>query len=288
MQAKGWIMLRILLNRYHSKKPEQVLKSLSEQEVKAVLGQETTSNRVEDSLIHPINFIEKMHYSWLIPEIQKFPHSLQGSLLSALSTSQTAKLKPYFKEAQIPNNPISEPVKAFIIHTLYSRIKHEEVLPISYLPPSPLSPLTNLHKAQLIELIDLLGILDLVDEVRHIIDKGKLTKLHLCLTDKQRKFLHVCLHQKGRLAGAPIKISAWNGERKQMHSLIHKRGMLRLAKALCGQHPDLLWHLSHTLDAGRGAILSGYYSQQVSPGITPILLQQVQNTMNFLNIKSVS
>ena len=63
---------------------------------------------------------------------------------------------------------------------------------------------------------------------------------------------------------------------------IHRRGLFRLAKALCGQHPDLIWHIAHVLDSGRGNVLLKQYQAKESTKVTKLLRQQTVSLMKSL------
>ncbi len=69
-------------------------------------------------------------------------------------------------------------------------------------------------------------------------------------------------------------------------AILHQRGLYRLGKALSASHPDFLWHLSHRLDTGRSAILKKYYAKPINPSISTVLVQQIQNVLNFIKSKS--
>ena len=45
-----------------------------------------------------------------------------------------------------------------------------------------------------------------------------------------------------------------------LKAILHHRGFNRLAKALFGCHPSLLWHISHKLDTGRTKVLRKFYT----------------------------
>lgn len=282
MQSKGWIMLRVLLNRFHQKAPENLLKFLPEEDAKGVSSQKITSDNVAVALAQPQDRLEKIHYSWLISPLSTLPQSIQEPILDVLQDSDKLRQLLNKPQAKATVN-LAPPVQTFLINTLYSKMKDRDVLPLEYLPATSLTPLQSLNKHQLIELMDLLGIYDLAEEVRNIIDKDRLKKIYTCLRPKQRQFLRTCLHQKERIAATRINLDHWHGDCKQLDNLLHSRGMIRLAKALCGQHPDFMWHLTHILDTGRGSRLLTHYTDKEVPTVTSVLTQQVLNLLNFLS-----
>jgi len=287
MHAKQWMMMRILLNHYHPRKPEAVLQCLPQEEIKAILSQEIPPDALRFAHPEAESVLTKIHYSWLIPELQKHKTSTQRLFLAALSESQQSKIQSVLKLPGYTPIQLPSTVKKYFVNTFYRSLSYKEVLPAACLPSSPLMPLSSWNTNALIELIDVLGVYDIVDDVRRIINRSQVIAIHDALSAKQRAFLRSLLPQKEKVIGTPLKLVEWQGDVSELKSLIQKRGILRLGRAFSGQHPDFLWHIAHILDRGRGMALSKFYTVSSSPGITPALLQQVINVMNFLNGKSV-
>jgi hypothetical protein len=286
MQIKSWVMLRVLLNKYHQKASDTLLKILPEEDANGIKSQTTYSNNAEVVLTQPEELIRKIHYSWLTEAFKVIPKAIQEPILSVLPQSDAVKLRHILK---LPSphqvNKVSVPVKTFLINTLYNHVKDHAVLPLQYLPTTELSPLTNLTKDQLVDLIDLLGIYDLAEGVRNIIDKERIKKIYKHLSPMQIQFLKSCLQQKERISATPLKLEQWDGDWSKLEKILHGRGLIRLGKAISGQHPDFVWHLTHILDVGRGARLLVNYSPTATPQITPVLAQQVLNLMNTITPK---
>ena len=126
---------------------------------------------------------------------------------------------------------------------------------------------------------------DLAEGIRHIVDRKKLKAIYLCLSHREQAFLRICLHKKEKLAAPKLDIDKWDGSREMLHRVLHRRGMLRLGKALSGQERHFVWHLVHLLDTGRGNIILQYYAEQPVAGVTPLLIQQVVSVINFIKPK---
>lgn len=276
MDKRGHMMLRVLINRYNPKAGNVLLKFLPKEEAQAVMDQDIQSNDLAPILQQPQKSLAKIHYSWIQPIFQRFPESLQPTLIAALTAEQVAGLKI--------SSPItiSNIAKTFILNQLYQHLKISEHFPIEYLPKTEFSPLTKWTKSQLVNLIDFLGLYDLASEVRHIVNRDYLKNIYTCLTPKQFYYLKICLHQKEQLVSPKLRIDPTKQDCPRLKQAMHRRGLLRLGKSLCGQHPDLVWHIAHTLDVGRGNILIKEHQTQEIPRITKILKQQVLNLMNFL------
>lgn len=287
MQKQGWTMLRILLNDFHQAVPEAMLKCLPAETSRAVISQEVGQGKPALAIAYPQDLIQKIHYSWILPAIQRLPAALQTVLITALPSSQAKKVQ---SRLAIPitetTQPLSKPVQSFLLKMIYSQIQHKTILPIPFLPKTSLTYLADFNKNQLVEIIDLLSMYDLAEEVRYIIDKKRIQTLFASLSHKQRQFLHICVHQTDRVIATRLNLEGWDGETNSLQNMLHRRGLLRLGKALSGQHPDLIWHISHTLDIKRGHLLAASFSPQASPNITSLLVQQITNLMNFLNTAS--
>lgn len=276
MDKRGWVMLRVLINRYNPKAGNALLKFLPEEEAQAIMSQDIRSTDLAPILQQPQKSLARIHYSWIQPVLHKFPESLQPTVMAALTAEQIAGLKVSSHAA------ISDVAKNFILTQLYHHLNISAHYPIEYLPETEFSVLTKWSKSQLLNLIDFLGLYDLASEVRHIVNRNYLKNIYTCLTPKQFHYLKVCLHQKEQLVSPKLGIDPTKQDCTKLKQVIHRRGLLRLGKALCGQHPDFIWHIAHVLDVGRGNILLKEYQQEELPRVTKILKQQVLNLINFL------
>jgi hypothetical protein len=278
MDKRGWMMLRVLINRYNPKAGNALLKFLPKEEAQAINSQEIRSTDLTPILQQPQKTLEKIHYSWIKPFLQNFPESLQPAIVATLTTEQIAGLRI--------SSPItlSEMAKTFLTQQLYQSLKIGEHCPIEYLPETELSPLLHLTKSQLVDLIDFLGLYDLAAEVRRIVNRDHLKNIYNCLTPKQLHYLKKCLHKKEQLITPKLGIDPTQQDCTKLKQIVHRRGLLRLGKALSGQHLDLIWNIAHTLDMGRGNILLKEYQSKEVPKVTEILKQQVLNIIDFLKL----
>jgi len=213
--------------------------------------------------------------------VQKLQKNKLNLLLSVLPEPHSSKLRMALKETSEPVT-FSEPMRSFIFNQLYPEIKLKDVLPIEYLPLTDMNELAHFKKNGIVDLIDFLGLYDLSEEVRRIVDKKIVENIYKCLTRKKHQFLRGCLHQKGKLVTQSIRLEHWDGNCQKLAKILHHRGMIRLGYALSGQHPDLLWHITHLLDTGRGEKLSRYYHKEEIPGVTEALKLQVKSIVKFL------
>lgn len=276
MDKRSCMMLRVFINRYNSEAGNNLLKFLPQEQAQAVMNQDIRSADLSPILKQPHQSLARIHYSWLQPALKQFPESLRLTFLSALTPEQIAGLKV--------TSPIilSDVAKVFILNQIYHQLNIGDHLPIEYLPETELTLLTKWKKSQLTELADFLGLYDLATEVRYIVNRNYLKNIYDCLTPKQTYYLKMCLHQKEQLVSPKLGIDPTKQDCSQLKQLIHRRGLIRLGRALCGQHTDLVWHIAHTLDMNRGTFLLKEYQPKELPKITQILKQQVLGLVNFL------
>lgn len=285
MQSKSSTFFKVLINRFHPGINPAFYKCLPPEDVKDATMAITSSQNTSLAFTWSQRLISKTHYSWLIPYIEKLPNNIKGLVIAALPEVQSKGISKLLKIPPV-NVQLSPQIKSFLIDQLYLKWQPEEALPPEFLPPSNLSELLELSKAELVDLIDLLAMHDLTEAIKHIVDKKNLKAIYFCLSPEKQKFLRLCLHKREKLAAPKLDISKWNGSQEQLNTILHRRGMLRLGKALCGQSRQFLWNLVHILDTGRGQTISEYYQEEQIPGVTPILVQQVLSVINFLKPKS--
>ncbi len=288
MTPKSALIMRVLTNRYHKGSPDALLHFLPEDEAEEVRKQEIQSSELSPLLASPLEQISRIHYSWLVPVVQKLPKKVQGHLIHALPLRQAQRLSAFLGVA-LPNSSLTPLAQNYLAHQILKSLPGvTQVLPLEYLPETPLSTLGHASKDSLIEIISFLGIHDLAEEIRHVVDTKRIKSIYQCLNSYEQQYLKHCMHLKEKFIAPSLGLDKWGGDCEKLRATLQARGLIRLGKALSGDHPDLIWHLTHLLDTGRGQALSKYYSRQAVPNITPALAQQVTNLMGILKKKSRS
>jgi hypothetical protein len=275
------LLLRILLNRTHGSVSKEIVKSLPPDEAEAVLGHPTKATDPLPLLQQTETTLPKIHYSWISPLLKSLDPAKRRAFVACLNNEQRLGISRLMKDTPPP--PITaQPLRQFYLQHLYPMLNLSEHMPIAYLPESPFNSLVDFKKNQIIELIDFLGIYDLAHEMRQIVATKNIKNLYRCLSAKQQQFLRICMHQKDRIVTPPLHLERWDGETTSLMQLMHKRGLLRLSAALSGQHPDLIWYLTHSLDIGRGQFLEKHIQKEPIPGVSETLALQVENLQHFL------
>lgn len=287
MDLKNAVLFRVLINRFHPGSANSFLQKMPQKEVQEILKQTVAAEECSFSVTWKQDLVSCIHYSWLLPIIQQFSPPLQDIVVTTLPEPQSTKLKTILKLKSLPKK-ISNPIKFFFLDQLFCKLGPKDIFPRQYLPNSSLSQLLECSKSQIVDLINLLSMHDLAETLRHIVDKKNLKWIYQHLRPKQQQYLRICLHQKEKIVAPKLAIDAWNRDPKKLESTLHVRGILRFSKALCGQHPQFIWHLTHILDTGRGQAVLKHYQEQAIPNITSYLVQQLQAAINFLNKKSTT
>jgi hypothetical protein len=292
MEQKSLALLRVLLHRYHGTTlPKQLLICLPPNEATALLEQPLATDPLPSMISRPEEMIQKIHYSWLLPTFKNLSPSMQAALLNALPSSIAEKvaqlLRPSSTTPYRTKQPLPPSMRHYLLQFLAKRLPTLPLLPLPFLPSTLLAKLVELDKQHLVEVIDYLGLYDLANEIRHIIDQKRVKQIYACLSDRQKQFLRLCIHQKEKVAAPSLNLEQWNENPTTLAHLLHNRGIMRLGNALLGHHPDFVAHIAHTLDRGRGQLLLQYFSPAAPSAATPALMQQVLQAIEFLNNKSV-
>lgn len=198
----------------------------------------------------------RIHYSWLITFLVPFSEKDKEMILDSLNGKQRERLSKYFNTKE-KENPLQGGVKHYLVKTMYEWLIADErtFLPFEFLPEHPLNPLIDLSKRELQRLVDSLGLHDLAVELKHVIKSDQLKKIQKVLTPEEQIFVKRYVKVKAPITFSRLNLDGWNGDEEKLRGILHHRGFNRLAKALFGCHPALLWHISHRLDTGRAKIL---------------------------------
>lgn len=281
MNGKRLAIFRALLNHFHPTTADQFFKVMPSDDVKQIISNDVQPKGPIKYFEQPFEFIQRIHFSWLIASFEKMTPELQLMIASALPEVQKKGICRYFK-LPVPDDKLLLFIKTFLLTRVFNDVYPRDVLPISFLPVSQFSPLLEMDKLGLTELIDFLGIYDLSEDIRYIVDKQKLKDVYQCLSQEKLLFLRNCLHQKSKIMMPKLELEKWKGDCDKLQEMLHRRGMVRLGKALYGQHKDFIWHLCHAIDTGRGAILQKYSEEEMKTASLQALSLQIVNTMNFL------
>lgn len=218
--------------------------------------------------------LSKIHFSWLAPLLRSFSEHEIKLFVSCLTPQQIKDLKT----ALLLSNTLptlSTMGTVYLQKTLFNMLTETELIPISCLPIHPLNSLLELTFEELLSLIDLLSMHDLSVEIRHIIETAKLKEIYSLLSKAQITFLKTLLHKKETVLFKKMGLSHWKGDREMFRSMLLQRGVNRIAKALYGCNPSLLWYIAHRLDTEKGRLLMHLCTALDHPRASTLLSEQV-------------
>ena len=234
------------------------------------------------SYFNPSQPLEKIHWSWFLPILQESSDEEKKILLAAFPEHGAKALS---EALQIePESTLTSAGKSYFSQVLFQSFlqSNPAPLPPECLPESSLNRLTTLSKKDLLRLIDSLSLFDLAIEIRQIVETKILKKLYSFLQEGEKAFLkQVSITKEGPLL-PKMGLDRWDGTEEALRHLLHKRGVQRFAIALSGSHPDLIWHIAHQLDRGRGGTLLKLVAPERVPQWTELAIHHIEDWINRL------
>ncbi len=283
MKTPSGLFLKVLLNRIASNGSGAPvnLQAIPKEDFEAISASPVTSTDLAPLLQHKSRTLAKWHYSWIHKLLQPFDPIERPALMALFNEKQQKEVAQLFNE---PHKPLKlSPIALkFYRYYFYPKLEWDSVLPQEYLPESSYNYLLTLKKNELIKTMDFLGIYDLAHEMKRIVANKVLKDIYACLNKEQQLFLRQCMHAKDNVMTPNLHLDSWNGDKKILMQLLHRRGISRMALALSGQHPDLIWHLAHVLDVGRGQLLQKTTQKTKVPSLSDAVGLQLENVLNTL------
>ncbi len=215
------------------------LKTYFSGEIPSIEGTERLPSKEE--------ILKRIHSSWFKDHINSFSQGDQRALLSVLTRVQASAL---MEELQLEGE-LQEPsglLKEYLMQELLAALLEDAPPLTSHLLPSPLNLLLQLSAQQFAKAITFLGLHDLASEVQKIIQSDKLKGIEAILSVEEKNYLKKLLEKKEMVTFGSLNLQNWDGKKEGLREVLTGRGLNRLAKALFGEAPTLIWHLTHHLD----------------------------------------
>ncbi|HEX2579467.1 MAG TPA: hypothetical protein VHK67_03595 [Rhabdochlamydiaceae bacterium] len=227
--------------------------------------------------------LRHIHPSWLSPFLRTLSEKDIGYFLAAIGNPQSNAVgKELLYAGTIPT--LSQLGKEYLQKTLlgYLTAEIEDLLPLSFLPESPLNALLDIKNDLLNLSLDFLGLHDLCVEIKQIIEKTKLKKINEALSVRQQNYLKILLQSPEPVAFAKMGLTGWNEDPEKLKMLIRQRGANRLGKALFGQDPSLIWYVLHKLDFERAFLVKKLMSPMDNSRAVQILIAQIIEYITYM------
>jgi len=226
--------------------------------------------------------IDKTHYSWIAPYLRTLTESEIRLFLGALSKPQQHGLE---KALGLSNHlpELKEVAKRWLRKTLHDVVTQNQALvPYAFLPDHPLNELLGLTPSIFEKIVPYLGLHDLAFEMRQIISTAALKKLFGALPKREGEFLNTLLLHREPLTFKRLFLDKWDGSKEHMTKILEERGLHRLALALYGAHPNLIWYITRRLNMHLGTSLLKYNEKPTHARAEQILTEQIQKIVSFL------
>jgi len=231
----------------------------------------------------PEELLRHIHPSWLSPFLRTLSEKDIGYFLAAIGHPLSNVVgKELLYAGTIPT--LSKLGKDYLQKTIlgYLTAEIDDLLPLSFLPESPLNALLDIKNELLNLSLDFLGLHDLCVEVKQIIEKTKLKKINAALSMNQQKYLKILLQSPEPVAFAKMGLSNWNEDPEKLKTLIRQRGANRLGKALFAQDPSLIWYVLHKLDFERALLVKKLMSPMDNSRAVQILIAQIIEYITYM------
>ncbi len=77
-------------------------------------------------------------------------------------------------------------------------------------------------------------------------------------------------------------LASWNEDEEELKLFIRRRGANRMAKALYGQDPSLIWHLLHKLDVERALLLQKLCLPLKNSRAVNLIIKQILESLIYV------
>ena len=226
--------------------------------------------------------LSEVHSSWLALFLRTLPANDIPLFLSPLADKQIKELKKVllFSNTLLPLTPLA---KRFFEEAWWDHLTkdYKDLLPLDFLPPSPLNSLLALTAQKFQLLLSLLGMRDVAVELPQIIETVKLKKIEASLSFEQQKYLKTLRQHKEPVAFSKMGLGKWDGNPASLSASIQQRGLNRLAKAIGVENGSLRWHISRRLDTAQAGQLDKF-ATPAETKIQDILTAQVEELLSHL------
>jgi len=276
MSVTSWISCRFFLERIPEDRCNELVCYLSQKEKEELISAPSSCFDLSSIPLTIEQRISRVHYSWFIEFLTSINEHDRLLIISSFDATHREKLRKYFHIHQ-SLVPINIHGRRYLLNILFHWLTSDQqgFVPVEWIPRHPLNALTTLSKDRMQMLIDYLGLHDLAIEMKRLVKTTRITKIHAILTHAQRDYLQSLLKGKELISFIRIHLDRWDGDEKQLRDILHHRGLNRLAKALFGSPPSLLWDVYHILDIGRSKILKRFFTDISNEYLKELLIKQI-------------
>lgn len=216
-----------------------------------------TPSHLEDIPLSSLSFtmcwLATIHPSWISVAIKECPPVIQSQLLAWLPSSLVQELLPLLPGISPASQRCSNFGAFYLLDILSKKIRPPGITEEIFLPPSPFNAILYYSGATKMTLINCLGLFTIAKELRNIVDKVIIDRVHKLLSPTEQLFLTYCQSHPMKHLETTNFLASWDQE-DDFRKFIHKKGLEFLAIALAKEDASFFWYFLRRLDIGRGYI----------------------------------
>ncbi|MES2200476.1 MAG: hypothetical protein V4489_09985 [Chlamydiota bacterium] len=292
MNSIQWSVCRAFIDKRAKETKESLLSFLPSEQKKEFSSALLCSSDLTLGFNQVRHLLQWTHYSWFAPFLRTLSENEISIFLSAFPEEKAKQLTECLLLSS-PPTPLPPASKAFIQKKIIEAllVENPNLPPIEALPASSLKDLSDLTSENLSLLIDFLGLYDLAIEMRLVIDTVKIKKIKSILSKEEVFFLSLISGRQDPPLFKQAGLSLWNGNTKDLLTLLHKRGMNRLAKVLYPEDPNFVYYIKLRMSSDQAAIFSPLHKKSEHAKTYKILAGQIMDVLTFFkkyNIRASS
>lgn len=205
------------------------------------------------SLSFSMCWLATVHPTWICVAMTDFPAEIQRQILAWLPSSLTQELLPLLPGIGCAERRCSSFGAFYLLNLLSKKIRPPGITEEIFLPASPFNAMLYYSGTTKMDLINFLGLHSLAKELRHVVDKILIKRVHRQLSHMERVFLEYCRSHPMRHLEPTAFLSFWEDD-TALRTFIHRQGLIFLAQALAKEDASFLWYFLRRLDVNRGRI----------------------------------
>lgn len=282
MNNSALMVCKAFLDRSPSEEKEELKSLLSESQQEQMNALPPVPMPRRELLFS--DWLDEIHPSWLAPFLRTLSKSDIPLFLSSLESKQSHELQKLLGYTNhLPK--LTSLGRLHLRQTLYDQLLPKDLLPLAFIPESPLNPLLFMDHQKIELLIRFLGLHDLSFEMRHIIATTILKKIFHGLPKIDGDYLKTLLLHREPLVFQRLFLEKWDGTKEHLRKLLEERGMIRLGIALHNQDPNFLWYFTHRMEMHLAIKLLKYRDQPLpNERAEKILIEQIKKILTYLDV----
>lgn len=206
------------------------------------------------TLSFSMQWLSMVHPSWIRVALQTFPLEVQSQMLAWLPSYLAQEISAQLPGVPISQNRCSSFGAFYLLNLLAQKIRPPGIVEEFFLSGSQFYPLLCFSGPTKMMLINCLGLYALAKELKNVVDKKIIERVHAVLSPTENLFLSYCQSHPMKYLDTTDFLSSWDQD-AELHQFIHRQGLGFLAKALAKEDVSFLWYFLRRLDIGRGYIV---------------------------------